>query len=317
MSATKTAAVRIKKIVAGATQLRNILFVLTAVAAGILVPDLEVYFEPLTIPIVSGLIYISIRGFGSNGYSFRPGITLLVATLVVSYLFIPAVGILLSRVMLTDGQWIGIAIMLAAPSTAGSAVIWTEMSGGNTDLSISLAFASILLAPLLMPILIVFLLGQSVSLPVTLVFQNIVLIVGLAILLTWALPANAIDDRILEWSSTLAIGVLIYTGLATSDFGHLAPMLLLKLVAATGTILGTAFAAVVLGGVVTNTGREDTLAVLYTSALKNLGIALVVAIPFADSDVVLAIIVYYVLQQIASAILADIALPSWGGRLIR
>ena len=52
-------------------------------------------------------------------------------------------------------------------------------------------------------------------------------------------------------------------------------------------------------------GRDRSFSLFFTTNLKNLGIALLISLPFADPLVTVSIIVYYVVQQIGGAALAD------------
>lgn len=286
-------------------RLRNVLVVLVAVAVGVLYPAGSAYVQPFTAAIVTFLVFSSLRGVSLTRRRLRSSLGPTGIVLAVSYLAIPAVGILWARLFLDDGALLGVAAMLAAPTTAGSAIVWTRVGGGNDELSGITALASIALAPVVTPLVLVWLVGEFHALPVVPLATQLLVIIAVAVALLAVVPADAIGDGTIEWGSVGAILLLIYAGVGTAGIATTS----VRFLAHVGLLVGVVFAVGLFVGLVlclaTNRSRGDILSVFYSGTLKNLGISLVVVLPFGSTVAVHAIIVYYVSQQLLSAVLLD------------
>jgi len=283
----------------------NVLLVLGAAGVGVAAPQLSPYFDPLITPLVVFLVFTSLRGvrFGSIDYSSYAAIVGL--SLFLSYVVLPLAGIRLVELALSDAAVIGFAIALSVPATAGSAIIWTRLAGGDAQLATMGSIASLLVAPVATPLVLTRLVGSRIAVPTTSILTDLAVIVGGGVLLTAIVPTEALSTETVERSSTLAILLLIYTAVAgVGVFGIDARALL--------GVVGVAVLLFCLGVALTagcqralGIGRDRGFALWFTTNLKNLGIALLVSLPFAEPLVTAAIIVYYVVQQTGGAVIAD------------
>lgn len=286
-------------------RLRNVLVVLLAVAVGVLYPTGAAFVQPFTVAIVTFLVFSSLRDVSLTWGRLRSSAGPIGIVLVVSYLVIPTVGILWARLFLDDAALLGVAAMLAAPTTAGSAIVWTRVGGGNDELSGITSLASIALAPVVTPLVLIWLVGEFHALPVVPLATQLLLITAAAVGLLAIVPTETVDDGTIEWGSVGAILLLIYAGVGTAGIGTISVTFL----AHVGLLVGVVFAVGLLVGLVlclaSNRSREDVLSVFYSGTLKNLGISLVVVLPLGSTVAIHAIIVYYVSQQLFSAVLLD------------
>jgi BASS family bile acid:Na+ symporter len=289
---------------------RNLLLVLIAVGTGIHFPKFGPYLEPLITPLVIFLVYSSVRGweFGEgepNSYG-----VLVVLSLCFSYLLLPAVGIQVADALLTDNAAFGMAIVLSVPTTAGSAIVWTRFSNSNVQLSTTISLVSLLLAPLVTPLVLSQLVGSQVALPISTIFGNLLLIIGGGVLVDVVTPSDAISSQLVHDGSTLAIALLIYTSVSKVGSVVLSAQVLLSLIIVSILLLGIGLGSSLVSMKVLQCSTDEMLPLFFTSSLKNLGIALLVAFAYSNSLALVSIITYYVIQQVAGALTADIVTSS-------
>jgi bile acid:Na+ symporter, BASS family len=283
----------------------NVLLVAAAVAAGVAVPEVGSLLEPLVTPLVIFLVYTSLRGLRLAEIDLRSYALLVALSLSLSYLVLPAGGIQLARAVLADGSVLGFAIALSVPTTAGSAIIWSRFSGGDVQLATTISIGSLLLGPVATPAVLTVLVGTGTAVSATSILLDLTVIVVGGLALAVVIPSGSVSPRTVDTGATLAILCLIYTSVAGVDPSAIAVGEFLGIVAVSVLLLCFGLVLTLLCKRGFGLGRETALSLFFTSSLKNLGIALLVALAFADPLVVLAIITYYVCQQLSGAVLAD------------
>lgn len=286
-------------------RLRNVIVVLLAVGLGVTFPQAAPVVESMTLVIVTFLLYTSFRGTSidlAEVPSFLPPI---LSVLTITYVAIPIAGIAAARHLLSGDALLGVAVMLSAPATAGSAIVWTRNSRGNDDLSGLTSVTTIVLAPLLTPFVLARLMDRRVDLPVAEFELNLFLIIAASVILVAILPRRHVSDRTIDVGSELSIVLLIYAAVGTAGLSRLS----WTVVAETGLVVVTVFAvgfgAAFVAATISGRQREDYLAIFFSGTLKNLGIALFIVLSFVGDLPAATVIVYYVCQQLLSALLVD------------
>lgn len=284
---------------------RNVLLVVGAVGLGVVVPDLGPYFEPLVTPLVIFLVFSSLQGLRLTEIETSSYAALVALSLCISYVVLPIGGIRLAEIALSDGAVIGFAIALAAPTTAGSAIIWTRLSRGDVQLATTISIVSLLVAPVATPVVLTRLVGSQAAVPLLSILTDLLVIVGGGALLSRAIPSGTFSPRAMDAGSTLAILLLIYTSVAGVEVTDVTGTHLLTVVGVSALLVVFGLAISLLCKRGFDLSRAETLPLFFTSSLKNLGIALLIALAYADPLVVFSIIAYYVVQQLSGAVLAD------------
>ncbi len=284
---------------------RNVLVVVCAAGVGIAVPALGVYLEPLVTPFVIFLVFSSLRGLRPSAVDLSSYAFLLGLSLGLSYAVFPIGGIALAEFVLDGGGVLGFAIALSVPTTAGSAIIWTRLAGGDVQLATVVSIGSLLVAPLATPLVLTGLVGADLGVPIRSILLDLAIIVGGGTILAVAVPSGTISHRTVDRGATLAILLLIYTSVAGVETATIARGHLLAVVGLSVVLVGFGLLVSLLCMRAFRLSRERTIPLFFTGTLKNLGIALLIAIPFADPLVVFSVIAYYVVQQLSGAILAD------------
>ncbi|WP_238532793.1 bile acid:sodium symporter [Halalkalicoccus jeotgali] len=293
--------------VARARRFENVWLVLGAVALGVLVPGPGEYADVLVTPLVVFLIYGSLRGIEVATVEYRSYGLVICCSLVVSYVLLPFGGIRVAGAFLTGDALLGMAIVLAAPTTAGSAIIWTRLAGGDSEVAALVSISSLAVAPLVTPVVLSSLLDRRVAVPAeTMVIDLLVIVLG-GVALAVVLPDRLISDVAVDRASGLAILCLIYSSIASVDIGAIDPTGLAVVMALVVSLLGAGFVLVRSVGVRMGIDRSTYLPLFFTAGLKNLGIALLIAFAYRSVMVVVVIVTYYVLQQLVGALIADLA----------
>lgn len=285
----------------------NVGLVLAAVALGVLVPGPGRYADALVTPLVIVLVYGSIRGLSLASVEYRSYGLVVLCSIGISYLVLPFGGIRLADAFLTGDALLGMAIVLAAPTTAGSAIIWTRLAGGDSELAALVSIASLGVAPLLTPLVLSSILDQRIALPVeTMVVDLLVIVLGGAALVL-VVPERLVSDAAVDRGSGLAILLLLYSSIASVEVGTVDPAAFAVVAAFVVSLLGVGFLVVRAGGDALGVDRSTYLPLFFTGGLKNLGIALLIAVAYRSAMVVVVVVTYYVLQQLVGATVADLA----------
>ncbi|WP_157972767.1 MULTISPECIES: bile acid:sodium symporter [Haloprofundus] len=285
----------------------NLLLVLVTVVSGVALPGLGPYTEPLITPLVAFLVYSSLRGlrFGEISLASYGGV--LALSLAISYVVLPVGGMQIASRFLSGGALTGIAIVLAVPTTTGSAIIWTRLSDGDDQLSTFISVVSLLVSPIATPLVFRSLVDSQTQTPVETMLVNLVVVVGGGIALTLLVPKRAVSSKRVDRAATLAIMVLIYSGVANLDLVSVEAAEFLPLVGVTLLLLSGGLFLSVLVGYGVRLEYATMVPLFFTSTLKNLGIALFISFSYPASMTVAAIVTYYVAQQLLSAAIADLA----------
>lgn len=284
---------------------RNVLLVAGAVGLGVFVPALGPTLKPLVTPLVVFLVFSSLQGLRPGEIDVSSYAALVLLSLGISYVALPIGGIRIAEFVLAEGAVVGFAIALSVPTTAGSAIIWTRFAGGDVQLATTISIVSLLVAPVATPIVLTRLLGARAAVPAGSILTDLAIIVGGGVLLSVIVPSDALSPRTIDGGATLAILLLIYTSVAGVEVTDVTGWHVLTVVGLSGFLVafGLAISALCERGF--GLSRDRTIALFFTSSLKNLGIALLIALVYTDPLVVFSIITYYVVQQLSGAVLAD------------
>lgn len=284
---------------------RNVLLVGAAVATGLIIPELGSSLEILITPLVVFLVFSSVVGLQVSEIDAASYVLLVVLSLAISYVVLPVGGMWIAGSILTDGGALGFAIALSVPTTTGSAIVWTRLSRGDVQLATATAIVSLLAAPLVTPVVLSHLAGAGAAVPLESLFVELLVIVGGGVLLAVVVPSRLVTPRVLDDGATVAILLLIYTSVAGVDVGEITVGELFGVLGVSCILLvgGVAISLLCKRGL--RLQRAHALPLFFTSSLKNLGIALVIAYAYADPLVTFTIITYYVIQQLFGAALAD------------
>ncbi|HEX9777510.1 MAG TPA: bile acid:sodium symporter [Geopsychrobacteraceae bacterium] len=235
---------------------------------------------------------------------------------LINFTLIPFAAFALGRLFFPQQPFLALGLLLAAlVPTSGMTISWTGFAGGNLAAAVKMTVIGLILGSLATPLYVQALMGTQVEIRLADIFGQIVLIVFLPMV------AGFCTRRLLvhnygqqgfqkDWAprfpavSTIGVLGIVFIALALKARGIAAapeilpkillPLLLLYLF---NYLLSTLLGRVLLP-------RGDAIAMVYGTVMRNLSIALAIAINAfgsAGSDAALVIALAYIVQVKSAA----------------
>ena len=247
----------------------------------------------------------------------KPGGNRLQATtLAVNFVLMPAVGYAAGLLFFADQPLARLALLLTALlPTSGMTISWTGFAKGNVPAAVKMTVVGLIAGSLLAPIYLKALLGAVVEIPVLQVFGQIALIVFLPLVLgtltqRWLVNRHGearfnghYKPKFPPFSTLGVLGIVFVsmalkstaiTGQPALLLNYLLPLALMyALNFVISTLVGKAFFQ-----------RGDAIALVYGTVMRNLSIALAIAMGvFGEqgADAALLIALAYIVQVQAAA----------------
>jgi ACR3 family arsenite efflux pump ArsB len=207
----------------------------------------------------------------------------------LNFVVLPLLGWGLGVVFFADAPALRLALLLTALlPTSGMTISWTGMAKGNMPAAVRMTVLGLIVGSLLAPLYLRGLLGAIIEVPLAQVAGQIALIVLLPMLLGYltqrALIARHGGDRFDKqlkprfppWSTLGVLGIVFVSMALKAPDILRAPLALMALVPPLVLLYLMNFAlAVVVGRLAFN--RGDAIALLYGTVMRNLSIALAIA----------------------------------------
>lgn len=273
--------------------------VIAATVAGLVFPAFASPLQPLIPLLVAGLIVPAFYGLDVHELSAANLSTPAVVSLAVLYLVVPLALYPVAAVVLTGEILLGAAVVLSAPLTAGSSILWTRLSGGDALLSTVIVLLSMGLAPLVMPGLLTLFAGSSVELATSDVVLDLAAIILGAAAVAYVLPQGVVSDTQFDVFSVATLGTLIYVGVSGATLSGTGPQLAAVgglAMAALGLSAGVAYLLDAFG-----VRRDACVTVMFSSSMKNLSVSVMVGAILGGGAIIASITAFHVVQQITSS----------------
>ncbi len=234
----------------------------------------------------------------------------------INFLVMPFIGLLIGNIFFKGNNFVILGLLLTALlPTSGMTISWTGFSKGNISAAIKMTIIGLTLGSVLTPFYLKYLMGTVVEIPLGKIFTQIAVVVFLPMaggIATKKLLVGKYGQKKFNANfkpkfpmlSTLGVLAIVFIAMALkaktimSDpsilIKLLVPLILLYVVNFT---LSTLVAKIFFN-------REDALALVYGTVMRNLSIALAIAMTaFGDkgSEIALIIAVAYVVQVQAGA----------------
>ena len=278
---------------------RSLLVVITATVAGAAYPALADPLGPLIPVLVAGLIFTAFYGIDVGDVGARNLSVPVLASLACLYVVVPLALYPVAAAVLSGEVLLGVLVVLSAPLAAGSSIIWTRLSGGNTLLATVIVLLSLLLAPVVMPAIVTTVAGSTVEISAAELVVELAAIILVAGVLSYLVPDGAVSDGRLDDFSVATMGVLIYAGVGGAA-GSFDPVHLVLVgaiaVAALGISVALAYALYVQGARI-----DDCIGVLFSSSMKNLSVSVMVGAALGGGAIIASITAFHVVQQVVSS----------------
>lgn len=237
-------------------------------------------------------------------------------TQAINFILMPAIGYGMGVLFFAEQPMVRLALLLTALlPTSGMTISWTGFAKGNVPAAVKMTVVGLIVGSLLAPVYLKALLGAVVSIPVLQVFLQIALIVFLPLVLgaltqRWLIARHGephFNQKLkpkFPPISTLGVLGIVFVSMALKSKDiftqpALLPSLLLPLVLmyALNFVISTLIAKALFP-------RGDAIAMVYGTVMRNLSIALAIAMGVfgaEGADAALLIALAYIVQVQAAA----------------
>jgi predicted Na+-dependent transporter len=226
-------------------------------------------------------------------------------------------GYSIGKIFFPDNQYIIIGILLIALlPTSGMTISWTGFAKGNVAAAIKMMVVGLILGAFLTPFYLGLFVGESANIPFSGIISEIVKVVFIPMALGYITQKLFIKKYGVEtYNNTLKLKIPLVSTLALLSIVFIStamrakviilnPILLVKIVFVLSVSYAFSFIIVTLiAKLLFN--REDGIALVYGTVMRNLSIALAIALSIfsaAGSEVALIVAVGFVVQIQGAAI---------------
>ena len=246
---------------------------------------------------------------------------------LINFGVIPFLGLFIGRTFFYDSPFIILGLLLTSLlPTSGMTISWTGFAKGNMPAAVKMTVIGLILGSILSPFYLQVLAGTSIDIPLLGVFKQIVIIVFLPMVLGFFTQqfllkrygvARYQKDIKKQFPPFSTFGVLsiVFIAMALKSQTIVSnPMLLVKfLLPLTALYIFNFGLSTIIAKYMFN--REDGIALVYGTVMRNLSIALAIAMTvFKEngSEIALIIALAYIIQVQAGAWYVKIIGPIFG-----
>lgn len=238
-------------------------------------------------------------------------------TQLINFAAIPVIAFGIGKLFFSDRPLILLGLLLTSLlPTSGMTISWTGFAGGNLNAAIKMTVIGLIAGSLATPLYVKFLMGAVIEIPLVNVFKQIVVIVFLPMLLgivtkqviIATLGADTYYKTLRQKFpafSTLGVLGIVFVAMALKSKSIVAdPVATLSFFVPLAIVYGINFVlSTVVGKVFFD--RDDAIALVYGTVMRNLSIALAIAItvfsPTEGAEIALIIAMGYIIQVQAAA----------------
>lgn len=239
-----------------------------------------------------------------------------IVTQIINFAIIPFLAFGLGKIFFHNNPLIALGLLLTALlPTSGMTISWTGFAKGNLNAAIKMTIIGLVVGSLVTPFYAKWLMGTTIEIPLFNIFKQIALIVFLPMLVGYT------TQRFIIWKygyvkyhrdiknkfpmlSTLGVLGIVFTAMALKAKTIISqPTMLLELFIPLIIIYGVNF---LLSTIIAKYffSREDGIALVYGTVMRNLSIALAIAMSvFGEqgSEIALIIALAYIIQVQSAA----------------
>ena len=236
--------------------------------------------------------------------------------LLINFTLIPAIAVLLNYLFLKDIPYAALGLLLASlVPTSGMTISWTGFTKGNLPAAVKMTVIGLNLGSLLTPLYASVLIGQSISIPMAKVFSSIIFVVFLPMVLGFSTKKYLVKKygqphyqqhlaKKFPPVSTLGVLGIVFIAMALNAQLILGdPMLMLQYLLPLALLYMANFVlSTLIGKFWFN--RGDAIALVYGTVMRNLSIALAIAMTAfgtQGSQIAIIIALGYIIQVQAAA----------------
>ena len=276
----------------------------------------SVFLKAAIVPLTFLMVYPMMVNLQLKKVFDHGGFKVQAVTQVINFAVVPFVTFGIAMLFFSDTPYLALGLLLTGLlPTSGMTISWTGMAKGNVEAAVKMTVFGLLLGSLLAPVYIKFLMGTSIEVDMVGIFKQIVIIVLLPLLL------GNITQRIIIAKygvkkyqheikqkfppfSTLGVIGIVFVAMALKAKGILdKPEILIDILIPLVLLYLLNFVISIVVGK-TFFKRDDAIALLYGTVMRNLSIALAIAMTAfgkEGSDIALVIALGYIIQVQSAA----------------
>ena len=284
-------------------------FMVLGIVNGMIFPGS--YLKPFIIPLTILMVYPMMVSMNLKAIFTKCDFKLQGVTQLINFLIIPLLGFGLGQLFFADQPYTAFGLLLIAVlPTSGMTISWTGFAKGNTQVAVKMTIIGLILGTILTPFYGLLLMGKTVSIPLLKTIKQISLVVLIPLVLGLVTQlvlrrgfgeAKFNKDIKPNFPKISLIGVLgiifVAMSLKAQDIiGN--PMSVVQLVPALLLFYTVNYSMTSLIGR-KFFSRENAVALVYGSVMRNLSVALAIAMTvFTEhgTEMALIISVAYILQ---------------------
>ncbi|MGM5487788.1 MAG: bile acid:sodium symporter [Nanobdellota archaeon] len=283
-------------------------FMLLGLVNGYLFPG--EYLKPLIIPLTILMVYPMMVSMDMKAVFSRCSYRLQLATQLINFVFIPLFAFGLGRLFFPEQQYFAFGLLLLALlPTSGMTISWTGFAKGNAQVAVKMTIIGLIAGVLIAPVYAWLLMGTMISIPLAGIMRQISLIIiiplTLGVLTQFMLKRyigearfNKDMKRNFPLLSLLGVIGIIFVAMSLKAQQIIQePWVLIQLLIPLLLFYGVNYAITSFIGKVFFK-REDAIALVYGTVMRNLSVALAIAMTVFEngSDMALIMSVAYILQ---------------------
>lgn len=279
------------------------------------------YYDPknlkiLVIPLTFLMVYPMMINLQIKQVFSKQDLRLQGVTQLINFLIIPFIAFGLGKLFFPENHLVSLGLLLAALlPTSGMTISWTGFAKGNINAAIKMTVIGLIAGSLATPLYTQWLMGEAVDIPLLNVFKQIIIVVFLPML------AGFLTQRAIIWKygqakyqkdikkkfpviSTIGVLGIVFVAMALKSKTIInRPALLVELMLPLIILYFANFLISTLIGKFFYK-RGDAIALVYGTVMRNLSIALAIAMTaFGEkgSEISLIIAIAYIIQVQSAA----------------
>ena len=274
-------------------------------------------FKALIIPLTFLMVYPMMINLQVQTVLSGNDYPVQVLTQVINFGLIPFFAFAMGKIFFADRPLVALGLLLASLlPTSGMTISWTGFAKGNISAAIRMTVIGLILGSLATPFYAQWLMGTVVEIPLVSVFKQIIIVVFLPMILgvsTRMILGQIVGadkyNKTLKYKfpafSTLGVLGIVFVAMALKAKDILAnPLVLLSFLIPLALLYGGNFLlSTLIGKFFFN--RGEAIALVYGTVMRNLSIALAIAMTAFGNDqgseIALIIAMAYIIQVQAAA----------------
>lgn len=279
--------------------------------------------QPVVLYATIIMIYATMIGFNFKQLTSTQGTKVLVFSMFINFAIVPLVAYLLGVTVLREYpvMFAGLALSALLP-TSGMTISWTALHKGNVPAAVKLTIFGLILGSLLTPWYLLAMVGQLVEVDILQTFRTIITVVFVPMILGHITFKIIMKNMTMEEFKTrvkpnlgpLSIWAMLFiVFVSVSARAHMILNNLELIFIATAVLImfyiinfaiSTFFAVKFFD-------RGDGIALVNGTVLRNLSIAIGLAVASFGAEAALIVTIAFVVQQQGIALYGKIALSRW------